>query len=77
MIFKYVYITYTFNNIQQIAKVFNATEYTETDLILSLNVEKEFLYDGSHTIFINDANSVFFKTVTGVSGSLESMIKVI
>ena len=76
MIFKYVYISYTFTNIQQITNVFNATEYTETDLILSLNVEKEFLYDESNPILSSVSRTVFFSTVLNISNSLENMIKV-
>ena len=76
MIFKYIYISYTFTNIQSITNVFNATEYTETDLILSLNVEKEFLYNENNTILSAVSRTVFFSSVTNISNSLENMIKV-
>jgi hypothetical protein len=76
MIFKYVYISYTFDNVKYITTVLNYTEYTGSDLILSLNVEKDFLYDGSNPILNSNSSTIFYQTIDQISDSLEIMIKV-
>lgn len=77
MIFKYVYISYTFDNVKYITTVLNYTEYTGTDLVLSLNIEKEYLFDSSNSILNSNSTMIFYQTIDRISDSLEVMIRVI
>lgn len=40
MTFKYIYITDGLNNIDHFTDVFNTTQYTQSDIVLSTNVAK-------------------------------------
>ena len=55
MIFKFVYLKNIMGNIKNYAYVFNTTHYTQTSLILFVNVYKSFYYNSSIPI-INSSN---------------------
>jgi hypothetical protein len=77
MAFKYVYITMGMQNLNKFADVFNITQYSQCDLILSTNVAKQFYMDRTVPI-LNSTNTekIFQQNIINISDKTEEMIKV-
>ena len=73
--FKYCYGNSAMKNINQFAQVFNVTHYSQSDIILSLDVAKSFFYNSTIQIY-NSSNTeeIFKDTFVQISNSFESLL---
>ena len=75
LIFKYCFGNVTMKNINQFADVFNMTHYSQSDIILSLDVTKSFFFDKAISIFNeNDTENIFRNTFQQLSDSFEKLL---
>lgn len=73
--FKYCYSNSAMKNINQFAQVFNVTHYSQSDIILSLDVTKSFFYNRTIQIYnCTDTEEIFKETFVGISNSFESLL---
>ena len=73
--FKYCFGNVAMKNINQFAEVFNMTHYSQSDIILSLDVTKSFFFNSSIPIFkIDNSRSVFESTFIKLTNSFERLL---
>ena len=78
MTFKYIYVTFGMTNMNHYADVFNVTQYSQTHLLLGINVAKQYYFDPNILIFNNtDTNKVFSESLININNEVENMIQVI
>ena len=78
MIFKFLYNGNNMKNINKFTDVFNVTQYSQSDIILSLDVVKSFLYDNTYPIY-NETDptkilDIFTYTFLSLSDTFENLV---
>jgi hypothetical protein len=75
MVFKYFYISYAKKNIDHFTEVFNITQFSQTDLVISCNIAKQYFFSPFIPIYNKaDTENVFKATIIGISDHFEEMI---
>ena len=81
LIFKFIYANYYVDNVKKFLDVFNITYYSYVDIIINIDLSKQFIYNKSIPIFnhkhsddIVDKESPFYEMFYEITSSFESMI---
>jgi hypothetical protein len=70
-IFKYIYSMNNFDNINKFIDVYNITEFTDSDIISTIDVFKSFLYNDSIPIYEVDSKQHYIISFYEISNYLE------
>ena len=73
-IFKYVYLMDNFKNMKRFLDVYSITEYTDSDIILNIDIVKSFLYNSSIPINNEDSVEPFINVFYDISDYIEKTI---
>ncbi len=78
MIFKFLYNSNNMKNINKFTDVFNVTQYSQSDIILSLDVVKSFLLNNTYPIY-NETDpdkirDIFIYTFLSLSDTFENLV---
>ena len=73
--FKFCYGDSAMKNINEFAKVFNVTHYSQSDVILCLDITKSFFFDDEIPILNRtDTNTTFQETFVEISNTFEALL---
>ena len=76
MVFKYIYNDNNLKSMNKFITVFNATHYSQSDLLISLNAMKSYYYNSSIEIFNNDdTEAVFYDIFVSLSDKWSGVLK--
>jgi hypothetical protein len=70
-IFKYIYSMDNFDNMNKYIDVYNITEFTDSDIISSIDIVKSFLYNDSIPIYEEDSINSFISAFYYISNYIE------
>ncbi len=73
-IFKYVYTLDNFDNMDKYIDVYNITEYTDSDIISTIDVVKSFMYNDSIPIYETNSISPFINIFYEISDYIEKTV---
>jgi hypothetical protein len=77
MTFKYVYITFGMENMNHFTNVLNQTQYSQSDLLLSTDITKQYFFDPSILMYNQtNTNDILKSTIININNGVEDMIKV-
>ena len=78
MTFKFCYNKNALINMNQFCVVFNSTHYSQSDIILSLDISKSFFFDPNIPIYnkTNQGKDIFISNLIDISDSFESLLTV-
>ena len=73
-VFKYIYSMNNFDNMNKFFKVYNTTEYTDSDIITTIDIVKSFLYNNSIPIYETDSIEPFINIFYDISDYIEKTV---
>jgi len=77
MAFKFTYFHLSFNNVYYFSDIYNSTQYLQTDLLLTVDINKQYLVNNNDDIYLqSNTQTIFEDKLLSIGNSFQDMIMV-